>query len=358
MYEDKTYETILSGAKKEVGSGVNVGEGYLVYNALSALAYEAERIYIQMDYIINQSHAETADLDGLIDIAKDRSVYHKTATNAEVKIVANCPIPIGSRFSLKSFHYIVTEAISEIEYTYKATCEEAGAAANYLTGVLTAIDHIQNLEKAEITEILINGEDEESKEKLYARYLQSFATEAFGGNIAEYKEKINAFPGVGGCKIYPVWDGPGTVRAAVISSENGPCSDYLIAQIQEAAMPQDEGTGYGFAPIDHDVTIESVQAVTINIAARITYNSEYSLGVIIAGIKNQFETYLKEIAGTWADGDHKTNLIVYVSKLQAAALDVDGVNDISETTLNGGTSNIALGWDRIPVMGEVVIDAE
>ena len=51
MYEDKTYSSLLQDALSDVGGGVQTGEGYLVYNALSALAYEMEKLYIQMDYI-------------------------------------------------------------------------------------------------------------------------------------------------------------------------------------------------------------------------------------------------------------------------------------------------------------------
>ena len=49
MYEDKTYSSLLQDALSDVGGGVQTGEGYLVYNALSALAYELEKLYIQMD---------------------------------------------------------------------------------------------------------------------------------------------------------------------------------------------------------------------------------------------------------------------------------------------------------------------
>ena len=54
MYEDKTYASILSDAQKETGAGVQTGEGWLVGNALSALAYEAEKLYIQMDISANR----------------------------------------------------------------------------------------------------------------------------------------------------------------------------------------------------------------------------------------------------------------------------------------------------------------
>lgn len=95
MYEDKTYSSILQDALQEIGAGVQTGEGYLTYNALSALAYELQKLYIQLDYISRQSHADTADLDELVEIAKDRGIYQKKATSAYVSVKGNTVIPIG-----------------------------------------------------------------------------------------------------------------------------------------------------------------------------------------------------------------------------------------------------------------------
>ncbi|MFQ7031934.1 MAG: hypothetical protein ACLRRJ_03235 [Clostridium sp.] len=55
MYESKTYSALLQDALNEIRAGVQTGEGYLVYNAISALAYELEKIYIQLDYIMDQN---------------------------------------------------------------------------------------------------------------------------------------------------------------------------------------------------------------------------------------------------------------------------------------------------------------
>ena len=353
MYEDRTFEAILSDAKKEAGTGVQTGEGTLVYNALAVLAYEMQKLYIQLDYVYRQSHADTADLEELVKITQDRGIYRKAATYAEVMIEANCTVPIGSRFSLKSFHYAVSEVINAGKFQYRVVCEESGSGPNGLTGEVTAIDYVDGLEKAEIKEILISGEDDESRDALYTRYLQSFTTESFGGNIAQYKEQVEAIAGVGGCKVEPVWNGPGTVRVIVISSEYGTCSEYLVKQIQEAAVPAENGSGYGFAPIDHIVTVESVDAIQVNISTKLSYMSGYSWSSIGAAVKEKIAEYLKSIAMEWKNGDETTKSTIYVSKLQAAVLDVEGVVDISETTLNGSGANLVLNWNQIPVVGEV-----
>lgn len=352
MYEDKTYSALLQDVLNEVSAGVQTGEGYLVYNALSALAYELEKVYIQMNYIMNQNHADTADLEELVEIAKDRGIYQKKATHAYVEIKGNTVIPIGTRFSLKSFNYKIVEAINEVAYTYKAMCEETGTGPNNLTGELIVIDYVDGLEKAEITEVLINGEEDESRDALYARYLASFTSESFGGNIAQYKQYVNAIAGVGGCKVQPVWNGAGTVKVVAISSEHGACSEYLVQQIQTAACPT-QGSGYGFAPIDHDVTVVSVDAVKVNVTAKLSYMSGYSWSSLKDTVTAKISEYLKSLAAVWADGDQSTKTTVYVAKLQAAVLDVPGVVDITDTQLNGATGNLILDWDQIPVVGEV-----
>jgi uncharacterized phage protein gp47/JayE len=45
--------------------------------------------------------------------------------------------------------------------------------------------------------------------------------------------------------------------------------------------------------------------------------------------------------------------MVYVSRLEAAVLEVTGVMDITNTSLNGSTSNLTLLWNQIPVKGTV-----
>ena len=77
MYEDKTYASILSDAQKETGAGVQTGEGWLVGNALSALAYEAEKLYIQMDYICKQNQTQSIFASAELGY---KSTYYLTLT--------------------------------------------------------------------------------------------------------------------------------------------------------------------------------------------------------------------------------------------------------------------------------------
>lgn len=352
MYEDKTYKSILADAKNDIGDEVIKVEGSLVHNALSALAYEMEKLYIQIDYIIEQSHAGTADIEHLEMIALDRAIIRKSATNAYVKAEFNVAVPIGSRYNLKGYNYRAVEVINDSLHQYKMIVEETGAGPNSLRGELIPIDYVEGLESAKVTELLVAGDDEESKESLYKRYLESFTSQSFAGNIAAYKEKFATIQGIGGAKIYPTWKGAGTVKAVLISSDYTAVSDYLIGQIRSEAVPA-KGSGYGWAPIGHDLTIESVKEVVINVNTQITYAAGYSSSNLSEKIKEKIKEYLKDIAKTWKDGDEHTEAIIYISRLEAVILDVQGVLDVNNTALNKSSGNLTLHSDEIPKLGEV-----
>ena len=352
MYEDKTYKSILADAKNDIGDEVIKVEGSLTHNALSALAYEMEKLYIQIDYIVEQSHAGTADIEHLEMIALDRAIIRKAATNAYVKAEFNVAVPIGSRYNLKGYNYRAVEVINDSLHQYKMMVEETGAGPNSLRGDLIPIDYVEGLESAKVTELLVAGDDEESKESLYKRYLESFTSQSFAGNIAAYKEKFATIQGIGGAKIYPTWKGAGTVKAVLISSDYTAVSDYLIGQIRSEAVPA-KGSGYGWAPIGHDLTIESVKEVVINVNTQITYAAGYSSSNLSEKIKEKIKEYLKDIAKTWKDGDEHTEAIIYISRLEAVILDVQGVLDVNNTALNKSSGNLTLHSDEIPKLGEV-----
>ena len=68
-------------------------------------------------------------------------------------------------------------------------------------------------------------------------------------------------------------------------------------------------------------------------------------------------TYLLELRKQWAPSNELVNspLIVRIAKLEAAILNIQGVTDIQNTTLNGGIINILLGDYEIPTKGAVSI---
>ena len=353
MYEDITYELILQRMIDRVlaqNPNIDTREGSIIYNALAPAAVELQNMYIQLDTILNESFADTQTRDYLIKRCAERGIIPEPATKAILKGEFNIDVPIGSRFSLDILNYRVIEKISN--GIFKLECETPGTEGNQQFGTLIPIDYIEGLTSAELTELLIPGEDEEDTESLRQRYFNSLESQSFGGNIADYKEKTKQLPGVGGVKVYPVWNGGGTVKLVIIDSTYNVPSSTLIDAVQTAVDPiQNQGKGVGFAPIGHVVTVEGVSATTININTNITYQEGWTWADIEPYVHKAIDDYFFELASSW---ENENNLIVRISQIETRILNIAGVVDIENTTINGQAQNFVLGADNIPVRGEVI----
>ena len=111
-----------------------------------------------------------------------------------------------------------------------------------------------------------------------------------------------------------------------------------------------QGTGVGLAPIGHVVTVEGVTGTTIDVSFTLTFDTGVTWAGVQAAVKTAIQAYFGELAHTWADVD---GLIVRASQIETKVLNVAGVIDITGTTINGGTANVSLPLNAIPVLGVV-----
>lgn len=352
MYENMTFETILSRMMERVSNDVDKREGSIIYDALAPAAAELCQMYIDLDIVMKETFADTASREYLILRAKERGITPYKATPAIGKAVFNIAVSIGSRFSLEQFNYKVAEVISEQHFSYKVICEAVGSEPNHTLGTLIPIEYIQGLTSAELVEVLTPGEDVESTEGILKRYLATFDKQAFGGNRADYIEKVTAIPGIGGCKVYRAWNGGGTVKCVIINSDYQKPTESLVNDAQTAVDPiQNQGEGLGIAPIDHVVTIVGVTETKINISTSITYANGWNFTECKPYISETIDKYFIELSKQWADS---SNLIVRISQIESRLLDLEGIIDIGSTMLNGVAQNYVLGTDGIPVRGDVI----
>lgn len=274
-------------------------------------------------------------------------------------------------------------------------CETPGIIGNQQLGTLIPIDYIDGLETAELTEILIPGEDEEETEDLRTRYFNSFNERAFGGNAQDYLAKTNSIPGVGSTKITRVWNSDlrpaemipsaavkawyegimpgltgetaawlktvyeagaekklttgGTVLLTILNSDFGVASDTLIQTVQQTIDPNDQaGEGAGLAPIGHIVLVKSASPVQIDIQSNITFDVGYGWANLQTAINDAISGYLLELRKSWADYPY---LLVRISQIESRLLGIKGIVDISGTKINGVSDNLTLGKYEVPIFG-------
>lgn len=357
MNFDKTYDELLQEKLDMVDSKYDKRESSLIYNAMAPNSAELRAMLIFMQWLMDNVFGDTAEGQYLDRIALyTRGLTRNPATYAVCKLETDAPLEIGSRFTVDSVIYTVTEEIGqETYYNYKAECSMEGVEGNQHLGTAIPVEYVAGLTYAEITEILIPGEEEEDEEIFRKRWLSSFNSVAFGGNKTDYKIKVNAISGVGDCKVYRAEDENGelkggNVRIVIIDSNFEVPSTTLIENVQEEIDPSQTRDGIGIAPIGHIVHIEGVAGYEINVTANITCDTGYSFEDVKSNITAKVAEYLLSLSKDWADSE---NLVVRRSQIEAAILSVTYVLDVADTTLNGAEENIILKSDYIPVLGGI-----
>lgn len=342
-----TYEEILNRMLDLVPSTIDKRQGSVIYNALSPAAIELSNMYIELEKLKDSSYADTATGESLTLRTAERGVNRKTATAAIRKGIFNIVIPVGSRFGIEDITYVVIESGTEAILR----CEQLGEIGNIYNGTMLPIKYINDLTTCELTDILIPGESEETDDSLRIRYFDNLESQAFGGNVADYKEKTKALNGVGGVKVYPIWNGGGTVKLVIIDSTFNKPSSFLIDEVQTAIDPVlNSGEGLGIAPIGHVATVAAVEEVIVNIISNITLVEGYIWEDVEPYIIDAVNSYFSNLKQTW---DSENNLVVRISQIESSILQVTGVLDIQNTSLNGTVTNLILTEVQIPVLGTV-----
>lgn len=344
------YEEILDRMLAQVPPDMDKRQSSVIYASLAGAAVEMYSMYSEMEVVLDEMFADTAGREYLIRRAAERGLKPKAASYAVLKGEFNMDIPLGSRFSLETLNYKVIEKMNA--GVFKLECETIGEVGNTLFGTLIPIGYIKGLTKAELTELLIPGEDEEETEHFRSRYFASLDSQAFGGNIADYREKVTAVSGVGGVKVYPAWNGGGTVKLVIINSEYEAPSAELVEMVKNTIDPgTNEGKGYGLAPIGHLVTVEGAREVSVSIGASITYQVDYNFERCRESIFKEVDRYLHELNMGWQEN---SQTVVRVSRIESRLLDVEGILDVSDTRINGVSGNFEMPSDAIGIRGDFV----
>lgn len=401
MFENMTYEALLKSALARVPSAVDKREGSMAMNGVAPSMAELAQLYIAADFVFQATYLATAPREYLIKRAADRNMAPYPASAAVFRAEFNIEVPVGTRFSCEDLNFAVTARMGDADtatgLSHQVTCETVGAAANDYSGTLLPIEYVDGLTRAELVELLIPGDDEEDTEVFRQRVLDSLQSQAFGGNQADYTEKVLAISGVSAVKVHPIWNDDidpaslipsaevtawyestvgslapnvaawltavhtaaslkkltvgGTVKLVIMASNNTAPSEVLIEEVQTAVDPtQNAGEGLGFAPIGHVVHVTGVELETVDITLNLTYAAGWTWEAVKSYVEAVIDGYFDELAQSWASSEYLT---VRISQIESRILSECSamITDIGGTKINGEEANLVLGPDSIPVRG-------
>lgn len=340
-----TYEEILQRALNRVPDSFDKREGSIIYDAIAPCCYELYLTYLDVNEKLNNTFAGTSNREWLIKRGQEIGISPLEATPSErlgIFTPSTKEIDIGERFSFEDLNFIVVEKLEAGKY--RLECETLGSVGNYGEGTIIPINYIQGLETATMTDILVYGEDEEDTEVFRQRYFDTLPTMTLDGNIAQYKKWMNEYNGVGGFKIFPLWNGKNTVKVSILSSENTKASQVLIDEVQEYLDPKSEGLGNGKAPIGAIVTVTTADVLNINVDAVVTLKDGYDH---IIGLEESINNYLKSV-------NYNKNTISYVA-IASLVYSNECVESALDVNLNGAKSDLILNAEQISALNELNI---
>lgn len=369
-FSSKTYPNILQGMLDRVPDSYDKRDTSPIQTALGPAAYGLEEFYLYLDQVQKGGFVQTAVGDDLDQLALIGNLTRYPASPAIRLGAFDAEVAIGSRFSTingaNSINFTVTAARTPSGgvYYYELTAETPGTIGNEYSGPILPISVIPGLTSAQITSILVLGDDEETDDELRARLVIALTDRPFGGNIASYREFVLAIDGVGAVQVYPAWDGGGTVKLSIAGTDFLPASSTVVDNVQTAVDPTvNQGIGIGMAPIGATVTVVAPTTETIDVTATVTLAQGYTLSQVKPLVEAQIEAYLLSVRKSWSVmsviGDVAYSADVYYAKVVSAILNTTGVDNVTNVTVNGGTADISLtetgAVQEMPILGTVTL---
>lgn len=223
-------------------------------------------------------------------------------------------------------------------------CDQLGTIGNAISGSIdsfvttppgaTAVTNINTF---------IDGKDVETDQELIERAEEKRKFPGSSGNVYHYKEWVSDIENTGRTRVYPRWDSnPYTVKVLFLNSSQQEADAPLIAEVDEYIREE--------APTGAILTIDTGTEVLINVDVDIISDSSYSNAEVTANINAELVKYFAELA---FNDEKRINSIDQVSwsGTAAATQHAEGVIDISNLLINGGTTNVVLTDEEFPELG-------
>lgn len=323
-------------------------EGSVIRDLLSPCAIYGAKRESTDEGILNNAFFETADYQHKIIIAKERAnIEPKPAGFAYGNVtITGAPgtiVSAGTTVASDVLLYDVTEnstigAGGTAEC--KVRCREAGRAGNIPAGAIKAFPvTIEGLTSVTNAAAFDTGYDAESIEDLSKRYYLKVRNPGTSGNPAHYRNWAMEVDGVGDAKAFGRTPNRGSVTVYIIDSNKTGASAQLVKKVQEHIDVE--------RPYPANVLVCSAQEVAINVSVTIVLNA--------GDTKNYTEEIKKYITGYLTSIAFLQNYVSY-ARVSDAILNIPGIVDISNLTVNGSTTNVqTTEYTQVAVMGGVVI---
>lgn len=330
--------------------GLYAGEGGLLNIILAPGAYvfwealQALRAQVPISFVDETSGA-------YIDkAAAAYGITRKPGTPASVDVTftgtANAVVPAGTMcVTADGLGFLTDEELTLGEDgsgTVPATSDDVGAVYNVpAQAIVTTQESVAGVSGVTNDAAAAGGTDPETDAALFARLDAYRKTPPTSGNDRHYHQWALEVNGIGAASVIRCWDGPGTVKVIVADMELRPVEEDKVAEVAAYIETQ--------RPVTAEVTVESAEGVGVQVAVTVETDGTVSKLNTEQALTDRLAEYLGTLA-------FQTGAEVVYNRVLAIVMGLDGVTDCSGLTVNGGTANVPLDADEVPLLGTVTVN--
>lgn len=330
--------------------GLYAGEGGLLNIILAPGAYvfwealQALRAQVPISFVDETSGA-------YIDkAAAAYGITRKPGTPASVDVTftgtANAVVPAGTMcVTADGLGFLTDEELTLGEDgsgTVSATSDDVGAVYNVpAQAIVTTQESVAGVSGVTNDAAAAGGTDPETDAALFARLDAYRKTPPTSGNDRHYHQWALEVNGIGAASVIRCWDGPGTVKVIVADMELRPVEEDKVDEVAAYIETQ--------RPVTAEVTVESAEGVGVQVAVTVETDGTVSKSNTEQALTDRLAEYLGTLA-------FQTGAEIVYNRVLAIVMGLDGVTDCSGLTVNGGTANVPLDADEVPLLGTVTVN--
>ena len=351
MFEEMTYENLLQEVLENATDDIDTRQGSIFYDAVSGILIQVAKLYSDLELIFSLTQIDTTSGEYLDTKASEYGIFRHSALKAKYHAVFEGTVPeSGERFFSGGKYFSVINENNELYFE----AAESGTEYNDISAGTQAVpvDTIDGLKTAQFGELSEYGSDSEDDESLRRRVREKISGAGENGNKAHYKMWCESIDGVGKARIFPLWNGAGTVKGVLISYDGLPCTADVVNSVQEYVDPGGTGLGEGIANLGAHFTAQAAESKVIDISVTVEIDANTSSELVISELENAVKSYFKEQVMNSSEEE----TVIRFSGIGAVISGTAGVIDYSGLTLNGSTGNITIDEVSVPVPGVMNIE--
>ncbi len=345
LYENKSYENIKQELLNNINLSLNKSEGSFLNDMVSPIALKFKDMFIELDKTIDLTLVDKIVGEFVDRRVSDYGIERKKGTKAKttIRFTGNQDIEILEGTLVQSAKGLIYKTVQsgKIENNYvdiETEAENVGSIYNISQGLIinlpisiNGIISVSNIVDA------VGGTDIETDDSLLKRYFDLIQNPATSGNEAHYKIWANSIDGVGDSKVFPTWNGAGSVKVLVIDSNKMPANEAIISSVESYIET--------VRPVGAIVTVEAPSVKNINISAKPNISSSSNLQTVTQKFSEQLNKYIKDLAFS--------GLEVSYAKIGSLLLGIEGVIDYSDLKVNNNTVNVPIEDTEIASVGTI-----